>query len=243
MGYAGKVKMTRGKPRAWRIAAWVALCLLAGVVLNVAVAWGLVWLPPLPMGWMTSWDRVPTAPVDSIALPPHLPTLNKFFSRSSAGQTQWQMIWDEPAADGTEAAKPARTIVANLSHSGLPMLSMQYQEIVDVRNPGQIISLISPGSLASWRGGIDLGPNRFGLFPVWPGFAVNTLIFATTIAWVWRGVLTFRAARRVRGGLCASCGYDRRGLATGTPCPECGGLPAVDVAHPQRTGGPPAAQS
>ncbi len=59
------------------------------------------------------------------------------------------------------------------------------------------------------------------LLPVWPGFAINTLVYALAamiVVGLWW--LVRRAIRRMRGR-CLSCGYDlRRDLATG--CPECG---------------------
>ncbi len=65
---------------------------------------------------------------------------------------------------------------------------------------------------------------------VWPGLVTNTVFFATC-CWL----LTFgpvrlhrrtRAWRRSRAGLCLDCGYDRRGLAADSRCPECGAAPA-----------------
>lgn len=59
------------------------------------------------------------------------------------------------------------------------------------------------------------------LLPVWPGFAINTLVYAlaamTVAGLLW---LVRQALRRMRGW-CPSCGYDlRRDYSIG--CPECG---------------------
>ncbi len=59
------------------------------------------------------------------------------------------------------------------------------------------------------------------LLPVWPGFAINTLVYALA-AMIVAGLLCLvrRGLRRMRGR-CLSCGYDlRRDYSTG--CPECG---------------------
>jgi hypothetical protein len=53
------------------------------------------------------------------------------------------------------------------------------------------------------------------VIPMWP-FAVVPGIGALLL---WRGELP---ERRRRLGLCAGCGYDRRGLEAGAACPECG---------------------
>lgn len=52
--------------------------------------------------------------------------------------------------------------------------------------------------------------------PLWALNVIPVIAFAA----IW-GVERF--VRRRRAGLCPSCGYDRRGLATPTAtCPECG---------------------
>lgn len=60
------------------------------------------------------------------------------------------------------------------------------------------------------------------LAPLWPGFAVNLLIYSATWMLVltgsrWHGIRRYRWLRR---GRCGHCGYDLRG-GTGQ-CPECG---------------------
>jgi hypothetical protein len=58
--------------------------------------------------------------------------------------------------------------------------------------------------------------------PLWPGFAVDTALYAGLL-WVASFVTgAFRGVRRRRRGLCTRCGYDRRGLFATASCPECG---------------------
>ena len=56
---------------------------------------------------------------------------------------------------------------------------------------------------------------------IWPGFAVNTIFYATLLwLFIFAAYALRRRARRKRG-LCVACGYDLRGdLEYG--CPECG---------------------
>jgi hypothetical protein len=67
-----------------------------------------------------------------------------------------------------------------------------------------------------------IGVEFLPVFPLWPGFALNTLFYAT-IAWVlWRIPILIRRHRRRARNLCVKCAYDRAGLGTGVACPECG---------------------
>ncbi len=67
------------------------------------------------------------------------------------------------------------------------------------------------------------------LRPIWPGFAVNTLLYTAILWLVICGPYTVRRMIRRRRGLCINCGYDLRGASRGASggggggvCPECG---------------------
>lgn len=62
-------------------------------------------------------------------------------------------------------------------------------------------------------------PRVWPLYPIVPGFVLNTVIHAAVGAGVWWGAGWMRRARRRRRGLCEGCGYELAGLAM---CPECG---------------------
>ena len=76
--------------------------------------------------------------------------------------------------------------------------------------------------IASPMGGnYALSQRALPLRPIWPGFAVNTIFYATLLwLFIFAAYALRRRARRKRG-LCVACGYDLRGnLPQG--CPECG---------------------
>ncbi len=55
--------------------------------------------------------------------------------------------------------------------------------------------------------------------PVWPGFAINTIFYATLLWLLIPGPFVLRRHIRMRRGLCAKCGYP---MSTGDVCTECG---------------------
>jgi hypothetical protein len=60
-----------------------------------------------------------------------------------------------------------------------------------------------------------IGTTRYISIPLWPFVALS---LATTAA-AWR--MDIIARRKSRLGKCPACGYDRTGLASNAPCPEC----------------------
>lgn len=61
--------------------------------------------------------------------------------------------------------------------------------------------------------------------PLWGGLAANALVHAAAWVALFSILAGLRGWRRARRGLCGVCSYDRRGLAGGAPCPECGTAP------------------
>ncbi|MCH8825222.1 MAG: hypothetical protein IH984_17135 [Planctomycetes bacterium] len=57
--------------------------------------------------------------------------------------------------------------------------------------------------------------------PIWPGFAINTIFYATILWLLTLGPFTARRMIRRKRGLCIKCGYDLRGMDH-DKCPECG---------------------
>ncbi len=64
--------------------------------------------------------------------------------------------------------------------------------------------------------------------PIWPGFAINTLVYAVLLAALWLFIrvghfYAFRRVIRIRRGLCPACGYP---MGESDVCSECG-IPLV----------------
>ncbi len=72
--------------------------------------------------------------------------------------------------------------------------------------------------------GWERWPRVLPLVPYWPGFIKNSALFAALWCCGLFAVPALRRKLRTRRGLCAQCGYDRKGIPSGNRCPECGGL-------------------
>ncbi len=60
---------------------------------------------------------------------------------------------------------------------------------------------------------------RIPLRPLWPGFAVNTILYATILWLLIPGPFVLRRFIRVKRGLCPACAYPR---GDSSVCSECG---------------------
>jgi hypothetical protein len=181
----------------------VAVFLLAGAVVNVAVAWGCNRLAPLPLLMFRpdseakfDWPR--TVPDDW----PSWPNYSE----------------DDASVGRTELRAGTADWLYHLSvlQSGLPLRSVEFHILQaispDGRPPEQTL-------VAAWQPGTFVG-GVLPLRPIWPGFFVNTLFYAAVLWLLIPGPFVLRRYLRVRRGLCPACAYPR---GEADVCSECGG--------------------
>ena len=186
----------------------IAVFLLLGAVVNVAVAWGCAWWPRsaiwigddedlhvLPssrdVGW---WNKhvfpLFDADIDVLWESPDLGVEIRWFSGTDSNQ---------------------RSVSAGHVLSGWPTRSMS----------GETWDAVVPGQRPKWsnRRAMFVGRGFIPLRPLWPGFAINTLFYATLLWLLIPGPFALRRFLRVRRGLCPKCAYP---MGESGVCTECG---------------------
>jgi len=186
------------KRRAYKL----LLFLIAGAIINVAVAWGcsfsaqtlcadLVNNLTTPNEWRTHWKHAPT----------------NYGQTGRFGTTcrVWMTTSDDPHAvlHVFTSGWPCRALGSIVTHEGSSNTKSRVQRIeLDWRLTGFRDSAL---------------PIR----PIWPGFAINTIFYAAIVWFLFFAPGAIRRRVRRKRGQCAACGYSLRG-ASGDVCPECG---------------------
>ena len=216
----------------------IPLFLLAGAIVNVAVAWGcslwcasrLASAPAVEGGVHVGEDGVWKV------------SLRQAFALRSVASWHLQQPEDPRLLELTEADSPSQVLPSwhriqfpRAAEAG-PMIVFQKTQACGWPCAALTWSWYTEGPdpsapvLTELRSGIRAGGQSPGMFapekvlplrPVWPGFAVNTFFYSVLLWLPYGGPSVLRRQIRRRRGRCPKCGYDLRGdLAAG--CPECG---------------------
>ena len=71
--------------------------------------------------------------------------------------------------------------------------------------------------------------------PLWPGFVMDSLVYAILGAVVWCGICGGFSKWRGRRGRCVACRYDLAGMAPGSTCPEFGKASSIISPAPEQS--------
>jgi len=182
----------------------IAVFLLAGAVVNVAVAWGCalspsailsIWIAPTQTSdedrrW---WSH--RAPAD--------------FPRTTEGRTRSPLVTSGGVEVVTFYEKWDGNMMAN--GAGARAIRSRYGwPVLAVEGAVWYKGGPSPVGCPLWR---------VPLLPIWPGFAVNTLFYAAILWLVIPGPFVLRRLIRRRRGLCPKCVYP---MGESAVCTECG---------------------
>jgi hypothetical protein len=225
------------------------LLIVAGAIVNVAVAWGCaLWVDvsaSLPDALITDtndgfWAVASMASHGTrVVFSQHVKSGETGLHGSSDPSTLvpgWAPL-QQPTSEFVSLPIPAveHRIV---NGRGWPRVSL-WCERLEVVGPDAVDS--PPPDLPPLLGGIETGltwktgvPRDLPLRPIWPGFAINTLFYAGLLWLLFAAPFALR--RRFRGGrikrgLCPACAYP---VGDTTVCTECG--KAVSLSLRERAG-------
>ncbi len=187
----------------------IAVCLLLGAVVNVAVAYSCVfWAPDWPGGSSVAlpagsdWVREPGA---------SWPAPNKGFASSAFGNSFVSRSATPNKPGGISYYQwtyhfgwPFRTV-----ESGGRQAGRRIEELIGVGRKITVTPLF--GQTDYYR--------HLPFHPIWPGFAINTIFYAALLWSLIPGPFALRRLLRVRCGLCPKCAYP---MSQSSVCTECG---------------------
>ena len=184
----------------------IAICLLFGAVVNVAVAWGCAASIRRPYTWIDTtgfqvavrrvWDKY--SPREG-----PLPDSNHVVITGRG----WSYM-------GIGGGRPGDQFLVAELKVGLPLRTLQCGMYRSYKDKQTI-------TFNGWRRKRTTPPPLYLPYePVWPGFAINTAFYATILWLLIRGPFVLRRFLRVRRGLCPKCAYP---MGESAVCTECGG--------------------
>ncbi len=203
----------------------ILLFLLLGAVANVAVAWGCVLLANHVWSSEAMADPNPEHATPSAwrrSVPgswPKAPISERTHER------KWfrvvQQSWHSEDPLWREAYKREGILdyyVLSEWRIGVPAKALSYDSHVHLAREG--------GPLSTTRlleHAIPAPPGKqrlaFPAHPIWPGFAVNTLLYGTLFCVLTCLAIAVRRFLRLRRGLCPQCAYP---MGESAVCSECG---------------------
>ena len=231
------------KRRLFKLAPRILLFVLLGAIVNVAVAWGFAaFTPPSGAHWITrsGWHRFAEPVIQNGK------ELDWIIHRhDSVGNTRLQSnagwsdrtgrkgpeasaicpLWTgypAPLDDGSETS-------LNINASGWPLRCLVYRWVTkgsldkDGKPNPPTIKFVHGMGLSDFEhpspGMNMLHVRGLPLEPIWPGFAINTILYAGILWLLFAFPFTLRRGRRIKRGLCPACAYP---VGTSDVCSECG---------------------
>jgi hypothetical protein len=211
----------------------ILLLLVAGAIVNVAVAWGCVLLhqdsetgpwQSYPLGDDRTWEVHINRRIGVERVASFCATYNVFRIHSTPKPTTTpkRPLPALPNWTGLKREPPAQ--IDRLDAAGWPTLAVAARlELASVTSGYRSRPPI--GGVAVMVGSRKADHPFFSdsvtlpLHPIWPGFAINTLFYALGFWLLFTAPFALRRRRRVKRGLCPACAYP---VGDSEVCTECG---------------------
>ncbi len=199
----------------------LAVLLLLGAIVNVAVAWAalLIFPPQVDEENEVRLDVTIVAEIVSSRFPAHQIRSSEEYYATLVRRFAWEQVditcsVDDPATNAYEFIDVLELI------AGWPARGFKGRSLWDVSESSYQWALPLPAPVRERTGRLlDFLP----LLPIWPGFAINTVLYSAILWLLAFGPFAARRFMRDKRGLCIKCGYDLRGSSGGGGgCPECG---------------------
>jgi hypothetical protein len=206
--------MSTRRRRICSIVVRVAVFLLLGAIVNIAIAWGLS-CGVLNFGnpsreTQRAPDDTDVALWRQCAVASAAPTPAHSTEFAPVGLSLRSIHEIDPFNNPAKAGH-----MLEWTQAGWPMYAMQGGVFHDLAKRN-----VEWHSLF-WRENTPIGWVNVPLRPMWIGFVVNTMIYAAALWLIVALVFALRRWRRIRRGLCARCAYPV-GPGMSEVCPECG---------------------
>ncbi len=208
----------------------IAICLLLGAVVNVAVAWGCAILAELPSPLSPTDTDEPQWPRN---VPAHWPPIRNDLEGTAFGLHVHQSGANLVPDDNGSVAR-SESYWSYVYRVGWPILTLQWGiwSEAQLSPDGSKITERFDGHPpdTAWHVGLkppDLlipQPNdqwkRLPIRPAtWLGLSTNTLFYAAILWLLIGGLFVLRRFLRLRRGLCPKCAYP---MGESAVCTECG---------------------
>lgn len=185
----------------------IVFLLILGAVINVAVAWGCV--VTVPIALRPAQVTIKEISADYF----QVQCIQRAFGRT---RETWGERYALPVVIDTGSPFGQRPLVSSWERTGWPMRALHCStsayELTYTTDVGEVLTAGSEGAIDQ---GIKLSPERFvvsgsdlpvstwralPLGPIWPGFAVNTIIYAVLMWLFFAGVSQVRRYIRHKRG-------------------------------------------